>query len=74
MGIVNFVFRRGAIYTWRRRIPARIQCDAVHLQVSLGTSCPSTARRLAGIVTHAREEIFKRIEFNGMRRACGWNG
>ncbi|WP_170297822.1 DUF6538 domain-containing protein, partial [Paracoccus litorisediminis] len=64
MGIVNFVFRRGVIYTWRRRIPVRIQCDAVHLQVSLGTSCPSTARGLAGIVTHAREDIFARMVFD----------
>ena len=66
MGIVNFVFRRGAIYTWRRRIPARVQCDAVHLQVSLGTSCPWTARRLGGILTQESEEIFDQMALDGL--------
>lgn len=68
MGIVNFVFRRGAIYTWRRRVPARIQCEAVHLQVSLGTACPWTARRLAGIVTQESEEVFEAMALDGLPR------
>ena len=61
MGIANFVFRRGAIYTWRRRIPKRASSAAANLQVSLRTACPWTARRLAVIVTAESERVFDRM-------------
>lgn len=68
MGIANFVFRRAAIYTWRRRIPTRIGCESLHLQVSLGTACPATARRLAGILTHESDEVFEAMALDGLSR------
>lgn len=68
VGIVNFVFRRGAIYTWRRRIPARVACDALHLQISLGTACPWTARRLGGLVTFESEQVFEAMALDGLTR------
>ncbi|WP_022706884.1 site-specific integrase [Paracoccus zeaxanthinifaciens] len=66
MGIANFVFRRGAIYTWRRRIPKRAESDAANLQVSLRTACPWTARRLAVIVTAESERVFDRMGMEGL--------
>lgn len=68
MGIVNFVFRRGAIYTWRRRIPSRVPCDGIHLQISLGTACPWTARRLGGIVTFESNQVFEAMALDGLTR------
>ena len=68
MGIVNFVFRRGAISTWRRRIPAKVPCDGTHLQISLGTACPWTARRLGGIVTFENEQVFEVMALDGLTR------
>ena len=68
MGIANFVFRRAAIYTWRRRIPSRVACESLHLQVSLGTACPAIAKRLAGILTHESEEVFEAMALNGLSK------
>lgn len=68
MGIANFVFRRAAIYTWRRRIPSRVACESLHLQVSLGTACPATAKRLAGILTHESEEVFEAMALDGLSK------
>lgn len=68
MGIANFVFSRAAIYTWRRRIPIRISCESLHLQVSLGTACPATARRLAGILTHESVEVFEAMALDGLSK------
>lgn len=66
MGIANFTFRRGAIYTWRRRIPKRADSAAANLQVSLRTACPWTARRLAVIVTAESEKVFDRMGMDGL--------
>ena len=81
MGIVNLVFRRGAIYTWRRSIPASVPCTGIHLQISLGTACPSTARRLGGIVIFESEQVFEAMALDGltggraeMARASGRGG
>ena len=66
MGIANFTFRRGAIYTWRRRIPKRADSPASNLQVSLRTACPWIARRLAVIVTAESEKVFDRMGMDGL--------
>lgn len=50
MGIANHVYRRGATYVWRRRMPGEKDGGAV-MQVSLRTRDPETARHLAAIVT-----------------------
>ena len=50
MGIANFTFRRGAIFTWRRRIPKRVDSAAVNLQVSLRTACPWTYANLVRFI------------------------
>nr|WP_240493872.1 DUF6538 domain-containing protein [Paracoccus sp. SM22M-07] len=66
MGIANFIFHRGAIYTWRRRIPKRADSGAVNLQVSFRTACSWTARRLAVIVTAESEKVFDRMGMDGL--------
>ncbi|MFC0200561.1 DUF6538 domain-containing protein [Paracoccus rhizosphaerae] len=68
MGIANFVFRQAAIYTWRGRIPTRVGCESLHLQVSLRTTCPATARRLAGILTHESDEVFEAMALDGLSK------
>lgn len=68
MGIANFVFRRGAVYTWRHRIPKRVGCESYHLQVSRGTACPATARRLAGILTHEGDKVFEAMALDRLSK------
>ena len=46
---LNYVARRGAIYVWRRRLPAWVSTTS-YLQVSLRTSSFSTAKILANLV------------------------
>ena len=47
---LNYVTRRGAIYDWRRRLPAWVS-QASYLQISLRTPRFSTAKILANLVT-----------------------
>ncbi|WP_370738071.1 DUF6538 domain-containing protein [Palleronia marisminoris] len=54
MGQVTHVSRRGAVYVWRRRCPARSALQSTGtLQVSLRTRELSTARRVAALVSNA---------------------
>ena len=41
---LNHVFRRGAVYVWRRRVPSRAGSPGRFVQVSLGTTEFSTAK------------------------------
>lgn len=66
MGIANFIFRRGAIYTWRRRIPKRADSVASNLQVLLRTACPWTPRRLAAIVIAEIEKVLDQMGMEGL--------
>ncbi|MGN7871420.1 hypothetical protein [Paracoccus sp. 22332] len=43
-------------------------CDGIHLQISLGTACPCTARRLGGIVTFESEQVFEAMALDGLTR------
>ncbi|MFI0396551.1 DUF6538 domain-containing protein [Paracoccus jiaweipingae] len=58
MGLANHVYRRGATYVWRRRLPGGADGGGV-MQVSLRTRDPETARRLAAIVTAQSAAIFR---------------
>jgi len=66
MGIANFTFRPGAIYTWDCRISKGAGSAAANLQVSLRTACPWTARKRAFIVTAASEKVLDRMRMDGL--------
>ena len=48
MAIQMHTFRRGAVYTWRKRLPAKLGGSV--LQISLRTTNPLLGRRLATIL------------------------
>ncbi len=52
MPSIPHVERRGAVYYWRRRLPAGVVKDPTrsHLVLSLGTKEPAVARRLAAVL------------------------
>ena len=61
MRIAAHVFRRGAVYTWRRRVPKncgtkRKNC---YIQVSLRTRDPALARRLGAILHGVSARVFE---------------
>lgn len=66
MGLTDFVYRRGASYIWRRRLP-RLLGGAL-IQVSLRTNDPLIARRIAAIVTVASNNLFERMTNTGLSR------
>lgn len=51
---LNYVTRRGAIYVWRRRLPARVSTTA-YIQISLRTAQFSTTKILANLVNSGFE-------------------
>lgn len=57
MGVAQHVYRRGATYVWRRRLPAKSEAEGI-VQVSLRTRDPDMARRIAAVVTAHSEVIF----------------
>jgi len=61
---IPHVFRRGAVYTWRRRVPVSsgVSAKSYYIQLSLKTRDPSTARRLSAILYAKSQEIFERME------------
>lgn len=61
MGVANHVFRRGAVYIWRRRIPNRLVTRGT-FQISLRTRDPEVARQIAAVVTAESASIFKDME------------
>lgn len=62
MPAIAHAYRRGATYTWRRRIPRSLCrfCKGDALIVSLGTCDPRRARFLAGQLTAYSDELFYR--------------
>jgi integrase len=72
MSITNHVFRRGAVYTWRRRIPlgARQGGRTAVLQLSLQTCGRREAQRLAAIVTAESDAVFWAMEHHGLSPAA----
>lgn len=62
MPAVSHVFRRGAVYYWRRRIIGVPAGDAgVVVIVSLGTKDQDVARRRGAALTHMSEQLFEEI-------------
>lgn len=61
MGLQTNIFRRGATYQWRRRMPALIQ-------LSLRTNDPLIARRIGIIVNARSEQVFDRMTATGLSR------
>lgn len=58
MGITKHVYRCGATYVWRRRLPSGTDGGGV-MQVSLRTRDPNEARQLAALVTAQSTAIFR---------------
>ena len=55
---VQYVFRRGAVYWWRRRLPVQLQADCrTRIEVSLRTTSLNIARSIAAEVTRASEHL-----------------
>ncbi|MCY1644065.1 DUF6538 domain-containing protein [Methylorubrum sp. SL192] len=66
MPAIAHAYRRGATYTWRRRIPQPLCrfCKGEALIVSLGTRDPRRARFLAGQLTAHSDDMFQRAMAN----------
>ncbi|MCK8465181.1 hypothetical protein MUY35_15080 [Aliiroseovarius sp. S1339] len=58
---LNHVTRRGAVYIWRRRLPARVSKTS-YIQISFRTSRFSTAKILANIVNSGFEACNERMK------------
>lgn len=62
MSIAPYLFRRGAVYWWRRRLPTNTQtCGSrarIHLQASLGVRELASARTLSAHLTAWSETAF----------------
>ena len=67
MGLINHVTRRQATYVWRRRVPAAAGTGS--LQVSLCTTAPRAARRIATIVTLRSDAVFEDMMERRLTRA-----
>jgi len=62
---VQYVFRRGAVYWWRRRLPVQPRTDCrSRIEVSLRTTSLNIARSIAAEVTRASEHLI-----HGMRQS-----
>lgn len=67
LGLINHVTRRQATYVWRRRVPTA--AGAGSLQVSLCTTDPRAARRIATIVTLRSDAVFEDMMERRLTRA-----
>lgn len=72
MSVTNHVFRQGAVYTGRRRIPASAGPGGrtAVLQLSLQTRGWREAQRLAAIVTAQSDEVFWAMDHQGLTPAA----
>lgn len=62
---VQYVFRRGSVYWWRRRLPVQLRADCrSRIEVSLRTTSQNIARSIAAEVTRASEQLI-----HGMRHS-----
>lgn len=61
MRVAAHVFRRGAVYTWRRRIPVScgIEGKSPYIQVSLKTRDPGEARHLGAVLHGESARVFE---------------
>lgn len=66
MGRQSNLYRRGASYVWRRRLPARL--GGTILQISLRTNDPLQARRLGASVTAESYHVFEHMTAHGLSR------
>lgn len=65
---LNYVTRRGAIYVWRRRLPAWLSKTS-YLQISLRTPKFSTAKILANLVNAGFETCINRMKSQRITQA-----
>lgn len=68
MGKINHVFRRGAVYWWRRRLPVVAGRPGM-LQLSLGTRELRVAGRIAAAVTMESEGVLGQMQRGGLSAA-----
>lgn len=68
MGKINHVFRRGAVYWWRRRLPVVAGRSGV-LQLSLGTREVRVAGQISAAVTMASDEVMRQMADGGLSAA-----
>lgn len=66
MGLQTNIFRRGATYQWRRRLPARM--GHALIQLSLRTNDPLIARRIGVIINAHSTKVFDRMAAEGLSR------
>ncbi len=61
MKISAHVFRRGAVYVWRRRIPlaCRNSKTSTYIQLSMRTYDPKIARTIGAILHGKSEQVFE---------------
>ena len=60
MSNVQYVFRRGAVYWWRRRLPVQLRADFCSgIEVSLRTKSLHIARSIAAEVTRVSEHLLQ---------------
>lgn len=58
MSLIQHVYRRGAVYWWRRRLPfSDCKNGSSRIEVSLGTRTAEAARRVAAAVTFESERL-----------------
>ncbi|MDB5550462.1 MAG: hypothetical protein JWL86_446, partial [Rhizobium sp.] len=58
MGAIQYVFKRGSIYWWRRRLPNGTDCRAlVSTEISLNTKNLDEAKLVAAEMTLASEKL-----------------
>jgi integrase len=65
---LNYVTRRGAIYVWRRRLPAWVS-RTMYLQISLRTANFSTAKILANLVNTGFTTCISRMKSQRITQA-----
>ncbi len=68
MASLNYVTRRGAIYVWRRRLPAWVS-QTSYLQISLRTPKFSTAKILANLVNAGFATCISRMKSQRITQA-----
>lgn len=64
MRLQTHLFRRGASYVWRKRIP--VNAGGGMLQISLRTNDPLIAKRLALIVGSESYGLFDTVAHKGL--------
>lgn len=66
---LNHVFRRGAVYIWRRRVPANVNKKCPFIQVSLQTRTFSTAKSLSALLNFTFVDFIMGVKTQNITRA-----